>query len=232
MTRQIPWPRIFVEGVVIVASILLAFGIEARWQERGDRATERELLLAIESELVGAQQGFVVHIEDLAREIRTGTDVLRALSAAESRTITDDSLNALTRRMVPPNIYYPPRAALDDLTSSGGIVLVQSNPLRRAIASYQQTLARDLQTQELLLDIWLDHLAPYLYQHSTLTVSPELLDGEDPPDRPLSVDRNEYLGSRTYQNLVAAKVLRVRNVSATHRETLQALARIMELLEP
>ena len=29
VTRQIPWLRVFVEGVVIVASILLAFGIDA-----------------------------------------------------------------------------------------------------------------------------------------------------------------------------------------------------------
>jgi len=32
-TRQIPWLRVFVEGVVIVVSILLAFGIEAWWHE-------------------------------------------------------------------------------------------------------------------------------------------------------------------------------------------------------
>lgn len=31
MTSSIPWPRVFVEGVVIVSSILLAFGIEAWW---------------------------------------------------------------------------------------------------------------------------------------------------------------------------------------------------------
>jgi hypothetical protein len=30
LTRQIPWLRVFVEGVVIVGSILLAFGIYAR----------------------------------------------------------------------------------------------------------------------------------------------------------------------------------------------------------
>ncbi len=32
MTRQIPWLRFFVEGVVIVGSILLAFGIGAWWE--------------------------------------------------------------------------------------------------------------------------------------------------------------------------------------------------------
>jgi len=31
---QIPWLRVFVEGVVIVGSILMAFGIEVWWAER------------------------------------------------------------------------------------------------------------------------------------------------------------------------------------------------------
>ena len=34
MNRQVPWLRVFVEGVVIVLSILLAFGIEAWWADR------------------------------------------------------------------------------------------------------------------------------------------------------------------------------------------------------
>ncbi len=32
MKAQIPWLRVFVEGVVIVGSILLAFGIDAWWE--------------------------------------------------------------------------------------------------------------------------------------------------------------------------------------------------------
>ena len=34
MTKKIPWLRVWVEGVVIVVSILLAFGIQAWWDER------------------------------------------------------------------------------------------------------------------------------------------------------------------------------------------------------
>jgi hypothetical protein len=44
---QIPWFRVFVEGVVIVGSILLAFGIEAWWdgrQERQEVAQSLELI--------------------------------------------------------------------------------------------------------------------------------------------------------------------------------------------
>jgi len=34
---QIPWLGVFVEGVVIVGSILLAFGIDAWWDGRQER---------------------------------------------------------------------------------------------------------------------------------------------------------------------------------------------------
>ena len=50
MTRQIPWLRVFVEGVVIVLSILLAFGIDAWWDELGDRRSEREALVRLQGE--------------------------------------------------------------------------------------------------------------------------------------------------------------------------------------
>jgi len=38
--RKIPWPRVLVEGAVIVGSILLAFGIEAWWDDRGEAVEE------------------------------------------------------------------------------------------------------------------------------------------------------------------------------------------------
>ncbi len=46
MIRHIPWLRVFVEGVVIVGSILLAIGIDASWDRRQDAALERQVLLA------------------------------------------------------------------------------------------------------------------------------------------------------------------------------------------
>ncbi len=47
MKAQIPWLRVFVEGVVIVGSILLAFGIQAWWDEREERVAEAEYLTAL-----------------------------------------------------------------------------------------------------------------------------------------------------------------------------------------
>jgi hypothetical protein len=38
--QDIPWKRLFVEGTAIVVSILLAFGIDAWWQDRQIRKEE------------------------------------------------------------------------------------------------------------------------------------------------------------------------------------------------
>ena len=47
------WMKLGIEGVVIVASILLAFGLQAWWDDRKDAETEHAMLLALESELQG-----------------------------------------------------------------------------------------------------------------------------------------------------------------------------------
>ena len=44
MKSQIPWTRVFAEGLVIVVSILLAFGIDAWWDTRVRRADEQQVL--------------------------------------------------------------------------------------------------------------------------------------------------------------------------------------------
>ena len=55
MSEQIPWRRVFVEGVVIVGSILLAFGIQAWWDGLQEREEEREVLIGLEAEFVDLQ---------------------------------------------------------------------------------------------------------------------------------------------------------------------------------
>ena len=50
MKPQIPWLRVFVEGVVIVGSILLAFGIQAWWDESQEREEEQEALAGLSSD--------------------------------------------------------------------------------------------------------------------------------------------------------------------------------------
>ena len=45
---QISYPRLFAEGAAIVISILLAFAIEAWWDDRKDRIKENAASLSID----------------------------------------------------------------------------------------------------------------------------------------------------------------------------------------
>ena len=51
-SQEIPWKRIFVEATAIVASILLAFAIDAWWQNRTDRFVEAQYLQAMRADLL------------------------------------------------------------------------------------------------------------------------------------------------------------------------------------
>jgi hypothetical protein len=57
-TRTIPWARVLVEGVVIVASILLALAADAWWDARQDRAEERRILAALSVEFAANRERF------------------------------------------------------------------------------------------------------------------------------------------------------------------------------
>ncbi len=128
VTRQIPWLRVFVEGVVIVGSILLAFGIDAAWEERQGR--ERK----------------TAHLEALAVEI---ADTRSALMASQGRReVRIESMGSLLKAMrnrgsVPPDSIIrgwigtlwgassPMRqlVTLDDLREGGTLTLIESDTL-------------------------------------------------------------------------------------------------------
>ena len=98
MKAQIPWLRVFVEGVVIVASILLAFGIEAWWGERTDARQEEALLLA------------------LASDFETTATLFSQVSAAHTR-VTDATARLIEYGLA-GSVPEPERAAVDSLVSS------------------------------------------------------------------------------------------------------------------
>ena len=50
--ENIPWKRLSVEALAIVGSILLAFAIDAWWEERLDRQIERNDLERLHAEFI------------------------------------------------------------------------------------------------------------------------------------------------------------------------------------
>jgi len=143
--RSIPWPRILAEGFAIVVSILLAFGIQAWWEERQERIEEREILVGLRDELSEIRD---VIDEDL-RDAGSAQSLLRAfisMSPEEAARMPNDSayftvLIPVTRAYAQPR----PRGFLDATVSSGRLGLIRDDGLRAALSDF---LARDAYTDE------------------------------------------------------------------------------------
>ena len=223
------WRHPLLEGLAVLVGILIAFGIDAWWQERSERVTEQAYLEALNSELQDARAFFTAHSGELSADVALAWKVLEALNSADHAGLSDDSLNALALELGPLSIRSPPRAALDDLISSGGTALVRNAAVRRAIASYERSLSSDERTQESMVELWLTHLAPYRYDHATINYDD--IPGVPVRDVSAEVDRTAYIGNRTYANLLMARILRVVDVQESHRESLEELDRVLALLD-
>lgn len=63
-STSIPWKRLTTEGAAIVVSILLAFAIQAWWEDRNDRQAERWLLDRLQADFTEIRSDLAVVRED------------------------------------------------------------------------------------------------------------------------------------------------------------------------
>ena len=127
--------RLFAEGVVIVVSILLAFGIEAWWDERQDRAEEHNILLALQEEFSTNRAALVETIE-MQEASERRYRALRDLTTAEIRALPVDSVGALLGSLTAPRTFDAVRGTVDALVGAGALGLLQSNELQRSLTSF------------------------------------------------------------------------------------------------
>ncbi len=134
------------EGVVIVASILLAFAIDAWWDGHKAEALERELLVSLE-------QGFELNIRlakavaDEARRQQAVAGRFIGMSPEEAAKMSPDSTYVLLRALWRPNyvtindshVYGPDlnNAALVTTLQAGQLSLLTDRRLLTALAVWQ-----------------------------------------------------------------------------------------------
>lgn len=133
--NEIPWKRLIVEGLIIVTSILLAFAIEAWWQNRQEKAQEIELLQAIRQDFVENQQRIV----DQVAGINIASDYLGAFATSNDIDRYIANLDFNVELIVRPMYRSFTTSGmmlgfLESTTNSGMLALISSSDLRSAIA--------------------------------------------------------------------------------------------------
>ena len=210
------------EGFVIVLSILLAFGIEAWWSERGERDAEAEALQ-------GLRDDFVESLERLASaksehiEIRDASVRLLAMTGPDADpTVSDLVMDTLVMALIGGPKVFPVTATYDALIASGRIELLESAALRRELARWSTAIADLREEEQEAFDQMDQRLLPFLWDYVPIVT----LDLNVHP-RYEGVDLNQSRFPRRYRELL--RLIRFENaVEERMNSSIRAIERSTE----
>lgn len=132
---DISWKRIFVEGSAIIASILLAFAIDAAWDDKQQRDDDMAQLQSLHNELLNHRgllaEGMEAHNNTVQRGVR-----LLNLLAADPDAEGAEELSGLITGVLGFYGINAPFGALHTAISSGAIARMDDKDLASALASW------------------------------------------------------------------------------------------------
>jgi hypothetical protein len=151
VTQKSTWLRVFMEGLVIVTSILLAFAIDAWWAQRQDRILERQYLGRLSEDLrLGVRQ-----LDNQLDRLGNALDASRALTAAFDDAFQSMSDSALVAQFSVAARTGFVEANLDhagtyrELQATGRLAIISDPDFRNAITTYYRNI--ELLVQSLLV---------------------------------------------------------------------------------
>lgn len=150
--RRSGWGRWLTEGLVIVASILVAFALDAWWDERVEDRRGREALVALGDELQRAQ----AELDSvLVLNNRLMADAGRFLTTdpEAARTMPRDSMSRVLAGMGGGMVFNPSQGATQALLA-GGLDLVDDAELRARIAAWPGVLDEIAVDQDIMVEAW------------------------------------------------------------------------------
>lgn len=164
-----PWLRWLIEIGVIVASILLAFGIEAWWDERKERQEEQQILAGLEREYEIYRGQFEFSIERHRLMMDAMLALLQAMENGQWQS-ADLSLDEAIGRLLWPPTNDIGGGVTDALVQAGNLGLISDFTLREKLATwpgfYAEVMDDELMGRDLVFDKLMPHLAAQAYNLS------------------------------------------------------------------
>lgn len=139
MTTETKPGRLLAEGALIVVSILLAFAIDAWWEDSRERADERATLQDLRQEFqqnrteLGRTMG-------LHREAAGSLQALSEMSDAEVRALPPDRVLRFHIDLVRSNTFDDRIGTLDGLITSGRLGIIRSDEVRSLLGLWKGTV--------------------------------------------------------------------------------------------
>jgi len=202
--RQISWGPVLLEGAVIVASILLAFSIDAWWDNRIDHQREREHLVSMRTEFQASLSGLdevLSSIQGHAKNIETFIELLKA--SGDEPVMVPGSLlgSAITWRTSDVST-----STVSALLASGELILLRNVELRENLAGLpaflsdvteDELIAQHFAESEMSVFLARKGLAEIAYANRSGVPGPEGIQGLNAPDEISVLSSPELVGLLT-----------------------------------
>lgn len=186
-TSQIQWQRITAEAAAIVVSILLAFSIQAWWDDRNELIIEQRLLKAL---LVEFEQNGELLRQAREQYERRYTDAIRILELMDGdpAEIAVAEFEELVRSLLWRRTFHLESGAHDGLLAAGELSLIRDEALRSRLAAWPSYVAEWTEEQDAVFSFVSEDMRPYLSGRARLrnvrAAFPTFPDGTSPPQIP------------------------------------------------
>ena len=151
MTKR--FSKLATEGILIVASILIAFAIDAWWEDRQDRHEEQRLLEALKAEFSTNIKIITPHIEGH----RTSNLYAKELSDLLGKTQTDGSVNvraAELGQVINHGSTDPQTGVIDAILQSGELRYITNPEIRERLAGWPSLIVDARENEDMLQMQW------------------------------------------------------------------------------
>ena len=226
--RKLPSLPAAREVAILVAGILIAFALDAWWEQRSTAERERAHLRALTSDFQQNAERLERMIELQDRIAESSRELL--VLAPRSEAVPVDSIQRLLGLVYTSNRFEPVMGAYEGLENSAEVALLRDDSLRASLAAFAAQL--DLRHSERLSDeIFLDLIREFAGELPLL--APFVL-GEEHPVRLHQASR-ELLPTPKFQEYLALRHIAAHDVANDYRrlagQTRTILARLARLSE-
>jgi hypothetical protein len=224
--RAVRGRRILIEMVAVVASILIAFSLDAWWTRRAEARTETAHLRALRSDFEQNVARLRVHIE---REERIADASRRLLLVAISPTTPspEDSLGSLLGQVFNSGRFDPVMGAYEAVVNSAGLDQVRDDSLRLALAEFASALQGRYEerfSDELYFDFTRSFMGRLGFTAAVVSDSLVAADGAA-----VSPSQGALLGDPRFREHLALRYMAESGVAGAYRGLLEKAERILDL---
>jgi hypothetical protein len=231
--QRIPWARFGFEGVLIVLSILAAFGIEAWWESRLDANQEQALLLALSEDFAESERLLSVVKSMHNLTARAGEKLITLGETDDVSEAEQNGVDLLTSMQFARATFDPPMGTVQSVLGSGRIDLLTSPELVAELTQWSSVVARlnnlEIEARSHFYNRVYPYLAPRISLKDLDKGMPQFL--ESYPWKQEQTDAYKLVSDQEFINIVYLHWVIKTNILQSLIPVEASLTRIRDLIE-